>query len=114
MTRPKEVYFKEGCFIEEWLNTPDDPELSIARVRVEPHKQTRLHALKNTTERYVILNGRALVSIGESTSTISQGDVVTIQPDEPQKIENLEATDLIFLAVCNPRFEEKNYIDLEQ
>ena len=32
----QEYYFKEGCFINELSNAPEDPEVSIARARVEP------------------------------------------------------------------------------
>ena len=109
MSRPREYYFKEGCFIEEWHNDNRDPNCSIARVRLEPKKTTKLHALKNTTERYVMLEGSAVVTVGLKSWAVEEGDVITIQPDEPQKIENTTHTDLVFLAVCTPRFEERNY-----
>ena len=109
MTRSDEYYFKEGCFIEEWHNQESDSQCSIARVRVEPGKTTKLHALKNTTERYVMLGGSAMVTVGEKCWQVSEGDVVVIQPDEPQKIENEQAEDLIFLAICTPRFDVNNY-----
>ena len=48
----QEYWFEEGCFITEWLNTPDDPSLSIARARVTPGVTTRLHRLEG--------DGRAL------------------------------------------------------
>jgi hypothetical protein len=52
-----EYYFEEGCFITELWNSPTDKEVSIARARVEPGVTTRLHSLKNVTERYIILKG---------------------------------------------------------
>jgi len=109
MSRPKEYYFKEGCFIEEWHNDSADQYCSVARVRVEAGKTTKLHSLKNTTERYVMLGGEAMVTVGEKRWKVSMSDVVVIPPDTPQKIENLQQEDLIFLAICTPRFEEKNY-----
>lgn len=113
MTKHLEEYFyKEGCYIEEWLNEGKHPELSIARLRVEPGGKTLLHALNNTTERYVILEGSARVTIGEHEKHITEKDVVVIAPNESQCIQNLEQTDLIFLAICTPRFELKNYVDL--
>ena len=109
MSRPEEYYFKEGCFIEEWHNNRQDQNCSIARVRLEPKKTTKLHALKNTTERYVMLEGTAVVTVGSKSWPVEEGDVVIIQPDEPQKIENTSHADLVFLAICTPRFEERNY-----
>jgi hypothetical protein len=51
----REYYFDEGCHILEMSNSPDDPEVSIARARVEPGVTTRLHRLTKTTERYIFL-----------------------------------------------------------
>lgn len=109
MARPEEYYFKEGCFIEEWHNLGSDPECSVARVRVEAGKTTKLHCLQNTTERYVMLSGGATVTVGEESWCVSEGDVAVIPPNIPQKIENLEQSDLIFLAICTPRFDVSNY-----
>lgn len=109
MSRPEEYYFKEGCFIEEWHNLEQDASCSIARVRVEAGKATKLHALKNTVERYVMLAGSAMVTVGQKSWQVSEGDVVVIKPDEPQKIESLDQQDLLFLAICTPRFVVDNY-----
>lgn len=109
MSRPEEYYFKEGCFIEEWHNVPDDQQCSIARVRVEAGKSTKLHALEKTTERYVMLGGSAMITVGNKRWQVSEGDVLVIKPDEAQRIENQSQEDLIFLAICTPRFVEENY-----
>lgn len=112
MPRPPEYFFKEGCFIEEWHNTPSDKNCSIARVRVRALETTKLHALKNTTERYVILSGKALVTVDQNTWEITQGDVVQINADQAQQIKNIENDDLVFLAICTPRFDVQNYYEV--
>ena len=56
-----------------------------------------------------MLSGEARVTVGSRTTTVNEGDVIVIQPQEAQKIENIGDQDLIFLAICTPRFEEKNY-----
>ncbi len=112
MSRPDEYYFKEGCFIEEWHNSVHDEPLSVARVRVQKSETTKLHALKSTTERYVILEGTAIVTVAEKSWPINEGDVVTILPDQPQKIQNTGESDLVFLAICTPRFDVQNYQEL--
>lgn len=113
MSKHQEYYFKEGCFIEEWLNTPDHENLSIARVRVEAESETRLHSLSGITERYVILSGEAVVTVGDKAWRVSEGDVVIIEPDQAQKIHNTASSDLIFFAICSPRFQTDCYQDLE-
>ena len=113
MTRPSEYYFKEGCFIEEWHNNSSDKDCSIARVRVQALETTKLHALKKTTERYVILSGNALVTVAQKSWEVSVGDVVVIHADEAQKIANLGNEDLLFLAICTPRFEVENYYEVQ-
>ena len=95
-----EYYFKEGCFIQEWHNSPDD-------------QATKLHALINTTERYILLQGRASVTVAHKTWDVGAGDVVDIAPGQAQAIRNLADEDLLFLAVCTPRFDLKNYQELQ-
>ncbi len=113
MTRPKEFYFKEGCFIEEWHNSAQDQHCSVARVRVAAHSTTKLHALRDTTERYVILAGEGRVWVDHQPAMVGEGDVVVIHADVAQKIENVQSSDLIFLAICQPRFQAHNYYELE-
>lgn len=108
-----EYYFEEGCFITELSNSNDDHELSIARARVEPGATTKLHCLKGVTERYVIISGVACVEVGnEAPHSVSGGDVVIIPAMCSQKITNTGKDDLIFLAICTPRFGKEHYQEL--
>lgn len=109
-----EYFFEEGCHIIEVLNTEDDPAVSIARARVEPGVATAWHRLKNTAERYSILSGEGVVEVGEHPSQkVTAGDVVVIPAMCKQRITNTGDTDLIFLAICSPRFQADNYESLE-
>jgi mannose-6-phosphate isomerase-like protein (cupin superfamily) len=110
----KEFCTDERCHITELSNTPDDPDASIARARVEPGKTTRWHRLKGITERYYILSGKGIVEVGELAPTeVHSGDMVIIPPLVRQRIENTGKKDLIFLAICTPRFVEEAYEDIE-
>ena len=110
----QEYYFDEGCFITELSNMADDPQVSIARARVEPGKTTKWHALRGITERYVIVEGIGRVEVGNlEPQEVSAGDVVIIPPEERQRISNIGEDSLIFLAICSPRFEESNYVSME-
>lgn len=105
-----EYYFKEGCHILEMSNAPDDPEVSIARARVAPGVTTRLHRLDGVTERYVILQGSGRIRLGgQAAETVNPGDVVFIPSRCSQQIANVGNIDLIFLAICTPRFVPEAY-----
>lgn len=109
-----ERYFEERCHIAEWWNSADDPQVSVARARVEPGVATRLHRLKDITERYVILEGRGRVEVGSlAPQEVGPGDVVVIPPGVPQRIANTGGKDLVFLAVCTPRFTSAAYVDVD-
>ncbi len=105
-----EYYFQEGCYITELSNSEDDPGLSIARARVEPGATTQLHQLNEAIERYVILQGEGLVALnGQLVEEVFVGDVVIIPSKFSQQITNTGKGDLIFLAICTPRFRIINY-----
>ena len=111
----KEYFFDEGCYILELLNTEKDDTLSIARARVSPDTETRLHKLSATVERYIILEGEGKVflenkAVSEQAGTkVGAGDVVIIPENHPQAIRNTGEKDLIFLVICSPRFVVNNY-----
>ena len=110
----KEVYIEEGCFILELSNTPDDAAVSIARARVPQGVTTRWHRVKDTAERYVILEGKGRAEVGESPPReVGPGDVVLIPPSCRQRIANIGPEDLVFLAICTPRFVQQAYEEIE-
>jgi len=105
-----EFYSSEGCYIIELCNSPADEEASIARARVTPGVTTRWHRLRGISERYVILEGRGRMEVGELPPTkVGPGDVVIIPPLCRQRITNLGEGDLVFLCVCIPGFQAEAY-----
>lgn len=107
------LFIAEGCYITELSNTPADPEVSIAKARVESNVTTTWHRLEGVTERYCILEGVGVVEIGdEPAKHVGVGDVIIIPPMVRQRISNPGNTDLIFLAICNPRFTPECYESL--
>jgi len=109
-----EFYTAEGCYITEVSNSSDDADASIARARLEAGKTTRWHRLDGIAERYVILQGRGSVEIGGMAATdVAVGDVVLIPPMCRQRITNTGTEELIFLAICTPRFSYGAYEDID-
>lgn len=112
---PDEYFFAEGCYITEWWNSPGDSQASIARARLEPGMTTRWHRLRGVTERYAILSGRGRVEVGElAAQDVTVGCIVLIPPGVAQRIRCIGEEDLVFLAVCTPRFEPDCYEDLQR
>jgi mannose-6-phosphate isomerase-like protein (cupin superfamily) len=114
MVPEAEFYTAEGCHINELSNSDADPDVSIARARVNPGVTTRWHRLAGTTERYVILSGRGRVEVGDlAAQTVAPGAVVLIPPGCRQRITNRGDEDLVFLAICTPRFRPEAYEDID-
>jgi mannose-6-phosphate isomerase-like protein (cupin superfamily) len=109
-----EFYTPERCYITELSNSPDDPDVSVARARLESGVTTRWHRLNGITERYLVISGKGLVEIGDlSPQEIIVGDIVVIPPLCRQRITNTGLDDLIFLAICSPRFVQDAYEDVD-
>jgi mannose-6-phosphate isomerase-like protein (cupin superfamily) len=107
-----EFYFEEGCYILELLNDPADPEASVARARLPAGQATRFHHLMTATERYVILEGEGQAHIGDAPPfAVRPGDVVLIPAGTRQRLINTGRSELVFLAVCTPRFRPEDYRD---
>lgn len=111
---PGEYWFAEGCFILEWLNHPAESAVSVARARVLPGSITRWHRLHGITERYVIQSGQGVVQVqGLAPTRVGPGAVVIIAPGAAQRIHNEGTDDLVFLAVCTPRFAADCYESID-
>ena len=109
-----EYYFAEGCHINELSNDKHDPAVSIARARVPVGGTTRWHALTGVVERYLIEAGQGAVHLGAlAPQRVSAGDVVLIPAGCAQRIANTGDNELVFLAICSPRFQPQCYQDLE-
>lgn len=109
-----EFYTPEKCFIIELSNASDDPDVSVARARVLQGVTTRWHRLVGTIERYVILEGNGRVEVGDvPPQDVGAGDVVVIPALCRQRVTNIGQKDLIFLAICTPRFRPESYEDIE-
>lgn len=112
-SKPGEVWTSERCFIEELLNDPAQPDVSVARCRVEPGITTELHTL-DVLEWYVIERGQGLMRVGDAAPwTVGPGGKIEIPAFSPQQVTNCGSSDLVFLCICVPRFTPSCYTSLE-
>jgi mannose-6-phosphate isomerase-like protein (cupin superfamily) len=110
----EEYYFAEGCHIIETWNTAADPALSVARARVAPGVTTRWHRLDGICERYLIVSGEGVAELqGQAPMAVVAGDLVHIPAGLGQRITNTGSADLVFYALCTPRFVVSAYHDLD-
>ena len=111
----QEFWTDERCHIIEIANSDNDPDVSIARARVEPGITTAWHLLHGITERYYILEGEGIVEVGDlEAERVVTGSTVIIPPNVRQRITNSGTEDLIFLAICSPRFNSESYEELTE
>jgi len=105
-----EFWIDEGCWITVLYD--GDPNVSLARARVEPGVTTALHVL-DVEERYVIERGSGTMTIGERTFTVEAGRSFLIPAGVAQRICNEGTDDLVFLCICTPAFQPAGYRELE-
>ncbi len=104
----------ERCFIVELGNDEGDRDLSVARARVESGVTTAWHRLDGIDERYLIVEGSGRVEIGDDPAAdVGPGDLVRIPAGRAQRITNIGDGDLVFYALCTPRFRQVSYHNLE-
>lgn len=108
----EEYFFEEGCYITENWNCHEDEACSIARARVPVGVTTRVHWLEGIEERYVIIEGEGSVLVGDvPAQSVAPGDVVVIPAGCRQSISNTGSCELLFYAICTPRFRAEAYRD---
>ena len=80
---------------------------SLAHARVPAGQTTRPHRLR-TSEVYYILAGDGLMHIDEKSLEVGPQCAIYIPPDAIQYIKNTGSTDLEFLCIVDPAWQETN------
>ena len=85
---------------------PEEPGPSVETgTYVEPHKATTRHWLKNA-EVYYIVEGQGLMHIDDEANGVRAGDTIYVPPGAVQHIENHAETDLVFLCIVDPAWQQ--------
>ncbi len=80
---------------------------SLAHAEVRPGQKTKPHKLKSA-EVYYIITGQGLMHIDDQSSEVGPECAVYIPPDSIQYIENTGTSDLKFLCIVDPAWQEED------
>lgn len=101
---------KDGSLIRELMH-PDQQGnqlQSLAEATVPAGAKTKLHQHQKTEELYHITAGEGLMTLGNKSFLVVQGDTICIEPGTPHCIENRGQADLKILCCCAPPYEHED------
>ena len=73
----------------------------------QPMAYVALHSHKVQEQVYHVLEGEALMEIGDETRIVRRHDVIYLPPGVPHSINNTGMTDLVFIVVTSPVTDEE-------
>ncbi len=104
----REFIAGDDSILCEFLH-PDKMDLqirySLAHAKVPTGQKTKLHRLQ-TSEVYYILSGQGMMHIDGDSLEVGPQCVVYIPPHAKQYIENTGNSDLEFLCIVDPAWQE--------
>jgi mannose-6-phosphate isomerase-like protein (cupin superfamily) len=83
-------------------------DYSIVHAIVPFGEKSVPHKLNKSCEVYYILSGEGRMHIDLEKELLTSGSLVYIPPGSVQYIENTGESDLVFLAIVNPPWEESD------
>jgi mannose-6-phosphate isomerase-like protein (cupin superfamily) len=110
--RTKPFITKDTAEIREILS-PGNSSIknqSFAEAKVAPGKITEEHYHVRVEEIYYILRGKGMMSIVGEMNEVKAGDAIAILPGSKHRIENVGASDLVFLCCCTPAYTHEDTI----
>ncbi len=101
---------KDGSEIRELLAYRNSSirNQSLAEARLAPGCSTEAHRHVAAEEIYYVLEGNALMRLGDETRPVGPGDAVAIPPGTVHQITNAGSTVLKFLCCCAPAYEHSD------
>jgi len=86
----------------------------VKKITVSPQQRLSLQSHKNRTETWVVVEGKGKFQLNEFGTSISNGNIVVIQPGEQHRISNTSKTkDLVFIEVQYGKCNENDIIRYE-
>lgn len=87
---------------------------SLAEARLPPGASTTPHYHPKTEEIYYILEGAAVMRIGDESRSVGPGDAIAIPPGIVHQITNTGDTALKFLCCCAPGYEHDDTVLVDE
>ena len=81
---------------------------SIAHAIIKPGESSKPHKLKTSSEIYYILEGTGTIFISDESLDIHPGQAIYIPPNSRQYIQNKGISDLKFLCIVHPPWNNKD------
>lgn len=111
------IPFKAGddtLIREVWHPKNDNMDLpfSVAFATLNPGESSLPHILENSVEAYMIINGKGLVTVGETKQEVTIGHTVMIPAGTTQYIENIGNDVLAFYCIVAPAWQKSNEVIL--
>jgi mannose-6-phosphate isomerase-like protein (cupin superfamily) len=99
-----------GGALSKPLAAPDTVNSKHLDYRIsmyQPMAYVALHSHKVQEQVYHVLEGEALMEIGDETRIVRRHDVIYLPPGVPHSINNTGMTDLVFIVVTSPVTDEE-------
>ncbi len=109
---PDEFWLDERIYVREIMNSPQEPDISLARFRVPAGSTTQLHAL-SVTEWYIMESGSGIVEVDGHEIAMKAGENIKIDQGQSQRVINKSGMELVFQSICTPRWTPECYTNLE-
>jgi len=77
----------------------DNPKYKIKRIEVNPKSRLSYQYHKKRSETWIIIEGKATVTIEGKNKNISKGDTIVIPKTSKHRIENKGDEKLVFIEV---------------
>jgi len=77
----------------------EEAGLKVKRIMVKPGKRLSLQSHERRAENWVVIQGRALFTLGETTTELEPHQAVFIPKQTRHRIENPGSADLVFIEV---------------
>ncbi|WMW24899.1 cupin domain-containing protein [Methanolobus sediminis] len=109
--RDVEAYItKDGSSIKELMHplVHGNSAQSIAEATVPAGASTLLHRHNVTEEIYHILSGCGLMTLGDESIFVEEGDSVCIHPGTFHNIKNIGEKELRLLCCCSPAYSHED------
>lgn len=107
---------KDGSSIRELMHPTQhgNRNQSLAEATVPVGARTRLHRHERSEEIYYILAGEGLMTLGDASFPIIEGDSVCIAAGTAHCIANVGAIPLRILCACAPAYAHGDTIVIEE